>query len=317
MQTASSEHSASITAAQTEELPVYGRTITSLVAIAPGVVDPVGATARTLTGTDATDFNVAGNRTTANNFSVDGITLTAVGGAPNGTFVPAMEAISEIRVLQSNYQAEYGRLAGSDIQMVTKSGTLQYHGMAMYYGRNEDLNADNFFNNVSGIPRPVNRLNAVTYNIGGPVWAPSKLSTLRHKVFFFWNQEFLPQTVTGALQYSTMPTTAQKAGNLSGSINGDRSDDRRGVSGKHDTDQPPRSQRPRAHARVPPAERVEFDGLQLRESEFDETAGATRHHETRLQCPAFRHLFSHARRRLANGHGCERRRCHDDYFSAW
>ena len=48
----------------------------------------------------------------------------------------------------TNYQAEYGRLSGSDVQMVTKSGTLRYHGMAMYYGRNEALNADNFFNNL-------------------------------------------------------------------------------------------------------------------------------------------------------------------------
>ena len=116
------------------------------------MVDPVGANARNLAGTDATDFNVAGNRTTANNFSVDGITLTAVGGAPNGTFMPSMEAISEVRVLTSNYQAEYGRLSGSDIQMVTKSGTRQFHGMAMYYGRNEDLNANNFFNNFRAFP---------------------------------------------------------------------------------------------------------------------------------------------------------------------
>ena len=114
VQTGSSEHSSSITAEQTEELPVYGRTVTSLVAIAPGVVDPVGAASRTLAGTNATDFNVAGNRTTANNVSVDGITMTAVGGAANGTFMPSMESISEVKVLQSNYQAEFGRLSGSD-----------------------------------------------------------------------------------------------------------------------------------------------------------------------------------------------------------
>ena len=81
VQTASSERSASITAEQTEDLPVYGRTVTSLVGISPGVVDPVGAVGRDLSGSKATDFNVAGNRETANNFSVEGVTLSAVGGA--------------------------------------------------------------------------------------------------------------------------------------------------------------------------------------------------------------------------------------------
>jgi outer membrane receptor protein involved in Fe transport len=220
VQTASAEYSSPITTAQTEELPVYGRTVTSLVSIAPGVVDPIGAPSRTLAGGNATDFNVAGNRTTANNFTVDGITLTAVGGAPNGTFGVSMEAISEIKVLISNYQAEYGRLAGSDVEMITKSGTKTFHGMAMYYMRNEALNANNYFNNLDNIKRPVNRFNAFTYNIGGPVPVPSKFGVLHDKLFFFWNQENLPQHVTGALQYSTMPTALERAGNFSQSYVG-------------------------------------------------------------------------------------------------
>jgi outer membrane receptor protein involved in Fe transport len=220
VQTASAERSSAITAAQTEELPVYGRSVTSLVAIAPGVVDPVGASTRTLAGTNATNFNVAGNRSTDNNFSVDGVVMSAVGGAANGTFMPSMEAISEVKVLTSNYQAEYGRLSGSDVQMVTKSGTREFHGMAMYYGRNEDLNANNFFNNSQGLARPVNRFNAITYNVGGPVWLPGKLSPLRNKIFFFWNQEFLPQHTTGGLQYTTMPTALERAGNFSQTTSG-------------------------------------------------------------------------------------------------
>ncbi len=220
VQTASGERSSFISAVQTEELPVYGRTVTSLVTISPGVVDPVGAQTRNLAGTNAVDFNVAGSRTTANNFSVDGITLSAVGGAANGTFMPSMEAISEVKVLTSNYQAEYGRLSGSDVQMVTKSGTRQFHGTAMYYGRNEDLNANNFFSNLQGIARPVNRFNAVTYNIGGPVWVPAKLSPIHNKIFFFWNQEFLPQKSTSALMYDTMPTVQQRAGDFSQTLSG-------------------------------------------------------------------------------------------------
>jgi len=220
VQSASSERSSAITTEQTESLPVYGRTVTSLVAIAPGVVDPVGAPTRTLAGTNATDFDVAGNRSTANNFTVDGITMTAVGGAPTGTFDVSMEAISEVKVLVSNYQAEYGRLAGSDVEMVTKSGTNVFHGMAMYYTRNEALNANNFFSNLQGAARPVNRFNAITYNIGGPILLPKRFHALKNKLFFFWNQEYLPQTATGGLQYSTMPTALERTGNFSQSLVG-------------------------------------------------------------------------------------------------
>ncbi|HLJ18152.1 MAG TPA: carboxypeptidase-like regulatory domain-containing protein [Bryobacteraceae bacterium] len=143
VQTASAERAGAITSSQTEELPVYGRTVTSLVAIEPGVVDPIGAPARTLAGGSTTDFNVLGNRTSMNNFTVDGITMTATGGSPNATFGVSMEAVSEMKVLLSNYQAEYGRLSGSNVEIVTKSGTRDYHGMGMYYIRNEDLNANN------------------------------------------------------------------------------------------------------------------------------------------------------------------------------
>ena len=218
VQTGSSEHSTSITAEQTEDLPVYGRTVTSLLGIAPGVVDPVGAGSRSLGGTNATNFNVSGNRSTSNNFAVDGVTMSALGGAANGTFMPSMESISEVKVLQSNYQAEYGRLSGSEVQLVTKSGTLQYHGMGMYYGRNEFFNASNFFNNRLGLARPVNRFNAMTYNIGGPIWMPVKLPALRNKLFFFWNQEFLPKRVSGNPVNITMPTAAQRSGNF-GTVN--------------------------------------------------------------------------------------------------
>lgn len=217
VQTASGERSEDVTSVQTEELPVYGRVVTSLVAIEPGVVDPIGAAARTLSGGSTTDFNVLGNRIYMNNFSLDGITLTATGGAPNGTFGVSMEAVSEMKVLLSNYQAAYGRLSGSNVEIVSKSGTREFHGMGMYYMRNEDLNANNFFNNRIGSPRPVNRFNAVTYNIGGPVYYPK---ATREKVFFFWNQEILPSKTTGALQYSTMPTALERAGNFSQSLAG-------------------------------------------------------------------------------------------------
>src|SRR5216684_782844 len=95
VQTVSAERSAAITGSQVENLLIYGRSITSLVALAPGVVDPIGAASRNLGGGNATNFNVLGNRAAENNFTVDGVTLTAVGGAPNGTFGISSEAVAE------------------------------------------------------------------------------------------------------------------------------------------------------------------------------------------------------------------------------
>ncbi|MCX6633500.1 MAG: carboxypeptidase-like regulatory domain-containing protein [Acidobacteria bacterium] len=220
VQTASAERATAITSSQVGNLLIYGRTVTSLVALSPGVVDTIGAGARALGGGGggATNFNVLGNRSATNNFTVDGVTMSAVGGAPNAAFGVAMEAVSEVKVLLSNYPAEFGRLSGSNVQIVTKSGTRDFHGIGMYYMRNDALNANNFFSNRLGARRPRNRYNAVTYSIGGPAYIPGKLNRQRQKLFFFWNHEYLPQKVTGALQYSTMPTGLERAGDFSQSL---------------------------------------------------------------------------------------------------
>src|SRR5260370_340316 len=116
----------------------------------------------------------------------------------------------------SNYQAEFGRMAGGNIQVVTKSGTRDYHGVGMYYIRNEALNANNFFNNRLGQVRPRNRYNAITYALGGPAYIPRILK--KQKLFFYWSHEYQPAKVTGALQNSTMPTALERAGDFSQSL---------------------------------------------------------------------------------------------------
>lgn len=150
VQTASAERSGAITGSQVQGLLVYGRTITSLVALLPGVVDPIGAAGRNIGGGSATNFNVNGSRAAENNFTLDGVTMTAVGGAPNATFGVSTEAVSEVKILLSNYQAEFGRLSGSNVQILTKSGTLEFHGAGLYYKRHEEFNANSFFNNRLG-----------------------------------------------------------------------------------------------------------------------------------------------------------------------
>ncbi|MGB9604463.1 MAG: hypothetical protein ACPL88_01125, partial [Bryobacteraceae bacterium] len=124
----------------------------------------------------------------------------------------------EVKVMVSNYQAEYGRRAGGVVQIVTKSGTQDLHGAGMYYMRKEALNANNFFSNRLGQPRPRNRFNAITYSVGGPVYIPRLLSRRQPRMFFYWSHEYQPAKVTGPLQYSTMPTALERAGDFSQSL---------------------------------------------------------------------------------------------------
>src|SRR5439155_19833027 len=85
---ATPERSTSLTANQVTNLTMYGRTVTSLVALSPGVVDTIGANNRALGGGggNGINFNIAGSRSTNNGFTIDGITLNAVGGAPNASY---------------------------------------------------------------------------------------------------------------------------------------------------------------------------------------------------------------------------------------
>ncbi len=220
VQTASSERSAAITASEVVSLPIYGRTVTTLVSLAPGVVDTVGAENRKLGGGGAggTNFNIAGSRSGDNDFSLDGITMSAVGGAPNAGYGVAMESVAEVKVMVSNYQAEFGRASGGNVQIVTKSGTRDFHGEGMYYMRNEALNANDFFDNRLGHARPRNRFNAIDYSLGGPVYIPRVFNKNRQKLFFYWSEEYQPAKLTGGLQYSTVPTALERAGDFSQSI---------------------------------------------------------------------------------------------------
>ncbi|MBI3207470.1 MAG: carboxypeptidase regulatory-like domain-containing protein [Candidatus Solibacter usitatus] len=253
VQTASAERSGSITSRQVEELLVYGRTVTSLLALVPGVVDPTGAEGRNISGGSATSFNVNGNRTAQNNLMLDGVTMTAVGGAANGTFGVSTEAVSEVKILLSNYQAEYGRLAGSNVQILTKSGSRDYHASGLYYKRHEQFNANSFFNNRIAFPKARDRFNTYTYNVGGPVNLPGTANRFRDKMFFFWNHEYVPAKVNSAVQQVTMPSALERRGDFSQSVD---------VSGRLIPIVDPTTRQP-VPGNVMPANRLDANGQAL------------------------------------------------------
>ena len=120
--------------------------------------------------------------------TIDGV-IGNTRGYNNLDTPPNLDAIAEVRVLQGNYQAEYGRMAGSNLQIVTKSGTREFHGLASYFKRHEQFNAGNFFDNRVGLKPGRYRYNTLTYNVGGPVDIPGKFNRDRDKLFFFSSYE--------------------------------------------------------------------------------------------------------------------------------
>ena len=212
VKTESSERSGTISNTQVDNLLVIGRSLPSLVALLPGVVMTNETDALTRTG----QFTAQGSRTNSNNISVDGIQSTDIDNGSDLKLQVSQDAVAEMQVLLTNYQAEYGSGSGAVVNMATKSGTKNYHGLLSYFTKNEFFDSNNFFNNRNSVKRPRARTNTVTYNLGGPV-PLGKWNRNHDKLFFFWNQEFWP--TKGAFTSTlTTPTPAERNGDFSQSV---------------------------------------------------------------------------------------------------
>ena len=207
--TASSERSDLISSSQINGLVVRGRNFTDLVSLLPGVIN----TTKSQDPSTNPSIYVNGNRNTSNAIYVDGVPADDMSSTQMKDMI-SQDAVDEVKVETSNYEAEYGRQAGSNIVAVTKSGTRDLHGLLSYFNRNEDYNANNYFNNRNGIARPRYRYNTFTYNIGGPITIPHLFNRDRSKLFFFWNQEIWPTTVTSTGSI-TVPTALERQGDFS------------------------------------------------------------------------------------------------------
>ncbi|MCI0393233.1 MAG: Plug and carboxypeptidase regulatory-like domain-containing protein [Acidobacteria bacterium] len=233
IKTESGEQSQVISGEQIKNLALNGRNFLDLVKLTPGVVSFVnGQTAGPL-GTAS--FNINGTRGTQHNVTLDGITNLDTGsnGAVQVALVP--DNIAEFKILTSNYQAEYGRAGGGSVQIVSKSGTKDFHGTGYYFHRHEQFNANGFFNNAEGRrangtevrPRNFYRYNYQGYNIGGPVHLPKSLfgplggfNRNKDKLFFFWSQDWQEQLIPQAARQSRVPTAAEVKGDFSNTRDG-------------------------------------------------------------------------------------------------
>jgi hypothetical protein len=214
VQTASSERSGIISSVEVENLTVINRDFSVLVSLMPGVVmentgEVQGA------GANPT-FYALGTRNTQNNITLDGMLTETTNSTWTSTFV-SMDSVQTVRVLVSNFQAEFGRKPGAGVQAITKSGTKQFHGTAYWYKRHEGYNARNFFDNRSAVPVIPYRYTNAGFNIGGPVYIPKLFNKGRSKLFFFFSEEQIREARPQAIRQLTTPTAAERLGDFSNS----------------------------------------------------------------------------------------------------
>jgi hypothetical protein len=131
VQTASSERSGTVTDHQLSTLMLKGRDFMGLMRLLTGVVDTNSR--ESPTNNSLSGINIQGNRQGSYNLTLDGVTNLDTGSNTGPYFGPSMDSIAEVKVLMTNYPAEYGRNAGGSINVVTKCGTRDFHGSGYYY----------------------------------------------------------------------------------------------------------------------------------------------------------------------------------------
>ena len=168
-----------------QEVPLNGRHFVDLGLLIPGSVTPPqnGFLTAPLRGQGSFAFNTAGNREDTVNFMVNGINLNDM--AQNQiTFQPSINTVSEFKVDNQTFSAEYGRNSGAIVNIATRSGTNQFHGEAFEFFRNDVLDARNFFNQEPARKSPFKR-NQFGVSMGGPI--------VLNRTFFFASYEGLRQ----------------------------------------------------------------------------------------------------------------------------
>ena len=192
---------------QVKELPLNGRNFVELTQLAPGVSGANNFNSKDKGLTGGVDFSVNGNSVTNNLFLVDGANNNDVGSNRTILIYPAVESISEFKMLRNSFGPEYGQASGSVISIVTKGGSNQWHGSVFYSGRNDAMSAFDYFTKQQGSPKVPLRRNDYGFTIGGPV--------KKDKLFFFVSEEWNKEKRGIPGQASCVPTDAERAGDFS------------------------------------------------------------------------------------------------------
>ncbi len=220
LQTESSDIGTVVDKRQIQDLPLslsasgqsFLRSVESFVFLTPGAVGP--GTNSDSPSSGVFESKLSGGQNFSTEVLLDGASIVhAELGSTFDENAPSVEALNEFKVTTSTIPAEFGRTTGGVESFTTKSGGNAFHGTAFDILHNDKLNANSWFNNLNGAPKPRDHQNDFGGSLGGPVWIP-KLYNGRDKTFFFFSYEQYRNNV-GTSNVTTLPTDAERTGDFS------------------------------------------------------------------------------------------------------
>jgi len=229
VQADSGERSGTITGNQLNNLAMNGRMLFDYVKVLPGVISTFNGAQSGKGGMG--DININGARGGQMQLTIDGITNVDNGCNCASQITINPDAVAEVKVLTSNFQAEYGKSI-AQMAVTTKNGTSQFHGNGRWFHRNEGLNAAQWFDDQSNAidvqagrtpqhPKQPYRYNYFGWQVGGPLILPKTgINKNKDKLYFFFSQEYYRQLIPGGFDNVYVPTLDEINGDFSKSYDG-------------------------------------------------------------------------------------------------
>ena len=206
----SPESAGVLSGTQVRELSVLSRNFIQLVTLQPGVASDMATDQLYVGASNPTGFSnqinlaINGSRPSQNSFLIDGADDMQRGADLLLLSFPSIDSISEFKVERSDFLPEHGRTSSGEVSIITRGGTNSFHGSAYEFFRNDYLNANNYFNNLSNTPRPPMRWNDWGFTFGGPIQ--------KNKTFFFYSQEWRHLITYTDFTSGELPNAAEMAG---------------------------------------------------------------------------------------------------------
>ena len=193
----------------TREIPLYGRSYFPLVFLAGGVTESPGSGPAD-SYPSGTNFVSNGQRNATAEIRLDGTPTTAPeqgeGGNTNVYYQPSVEVIQEFKVSNNSFSAEYGNNGGTVLNVLMKQGGNQFHGSGWWFGQRSGLDANDFFSNAAGLPRPDHKHDDYGFMVNGPI--------KKEKTFFLFDYERVKDSSPIQIA-TTVPTLAERQGDFS------------------------------------------------------------------------------------------------------
>jgi hypothetical protein len=200
-----------------DNTPVRGRDWLGVLQTLPGIVD---LNEHNVPGWNSGMPTVNGGQTGQVLITLDGVASQdsgcTTGTVCSGYMAPSADAIAEVKVMVSNYAAQYGSRGGGQLVVTVKGGSNQYHGSAYYFHRHEQFNANEYFNNQQSLSKPLYRYKNAGGTFGGPLLIPgTNFNKSRTRLFFFFSEDFLKFVTPSSIYRFNMPTALERQGDFS------------------------------------------------------------------------------------------------------